>query len=372
MLPPYSSIQVKRSRRQSVSFVKLQAIERISSSSPRLTFPHSPYGCVVPFKSINFLSDNSKQAAVAAPIENHKFFARLAQESMLIDGKEMRSIQQACSKNRIFAHIGFNERSAASVGCIWNASVLISDEGKILNHHRKLVPTFYEKLVWAPGDGAGLRVVDTKRLGKIGSLICGENTNPLARWALMAQGEQLHVTTWPPVWPTRSVGDASAEADAETQTQSLSAAGRSTASSSSPAETEGQTGNASTGKQYDSLSANRIRTAAHCFEAKCFGVLCSSYMDKEARDMIVKHAPSSAQTLDGTKQGASLFLDPTGAQVGEYIQGEEGVVYADLDLNECVEPKQFHDTVGGYQRFDVFDLKVDRTRRGPETSFETD
>ena len=86
--------------------------------------------------------------------------------------------------------------------------------------------------------------------------------------------------------------------------------------------------------------------------------------------MIVKHAPSSAQTLDGIKQGASLFLDPTGAQVGEYIQGEEGVVYADLDLNECVEPKQFHDTVGGYQRFDVFDLKVDRTRRGPETSFE--
>ncbi|KAF2105047.1 carbon-nitrogen hydrolase [Rhizodiscina lignyota] len=281
-------------------------------------------------------------AAVASPIDNHSFFGRLAQESLLIDGKEMRSIQQACAKNKIFAHVGFNERSHYSVGCIWNSSVLISDEGKILNHHRKLQPTFYEKLVWSPGDGAGLKVVDTQRLGKIGSLICGENTNPLARWSLIAQGEQLHVTTWPPVWPTRRVQTAPTESE------------------------EG----ASVGKQYDNVAANRTRTAAHCFEAKCFGVLCSAYMDKEARDMIVKHAPSSAETLDNVTQGASLFLDPTGSQVGEQIQGQEGVVYADLDLNACVEPKQFHDTVGGYQRFDIFDLKVDRTRRGPETSFE--
>ena len=71
------------------------------------------------------------------------------------------------------------------------------------------MPTFYEKLVWAPGDGAGLKVVETKRCGKVGSLICGENTNPLARWSLMAQGEQLHITTWPAVWPTKRVAEMS-------------------------------------------------------------------------------------------------------------------------------------------------------------------
>ena len=217
---------------------------------------------------------------------------------------------------------------------MWNASVLISDEGQILNHHRKLVPTFFEKLTWSPGDGAGLKVIDSPRIGKVGSLICGENTNPLARWALMAQGEQLHLSTWPAVWPTR----------------------RSKAVSG-------------TGKQYDNISANRTRTAAHCFEAKCFGVLCSGFMDKEMRDAIVKHSPSSAETLDSLTQGASLFLDPTGAQVGEQIQGEEGIAYADLDLNECVEPKQFHDVVGGYQRFDIFDLKVNRQRLGAENAF---
>lgn len=89
---------------------------------------------------------------MAAPIDNHSFFTRLARESLLIDGEEVRTLRQACAQNRIFAHIGFNERSNASVGCIWNSSILVSDEGKILNHARKLVPTFSEKLVWAMGD----------------------------------------------------------------------------------------------------------------------------------------------------------------------------------------------------------------------------
>lgn len=65
-----------------------------------------------------------------------------------------------------------------------------------------------------------------------------------------------------------------------------------------------------------------------------------------------------------------MFLDPTGAQIGDVVQGEEGIAYADLDLNRCVEPKQFHDVVGGYQRFDVFDLKVTRERLEAETTFE--
>lgn len=65
-------------------------------------------------------------------------------------------------------------------------------------------------------------------------------------------------------------------------------------------------------------------------------------------------------------------MDPTGAQVGEQLHGEEGIAYADLDLNDCVAPKQFHDVVGGYQRFDIFDLKVSRNRMGPENAFNRD
>lgn len=81
--------------------------------------------------------------------------------------------------------------------------------------------------------------------------------------------------------------------------------------------------------------------------------------------------PSAAETIDSLTQGASLFLDPTGAQIGDQVQGEEGIAYGELDLNACVEPKQFHDVVGsGYQRYDIFDLKVNRSRQGPEMAFE--
>ena len=82
--------------------------------------------------------------------------------------------------------------------------------------------------------------------------------------------------------------------------------------------------------------------------------------------------PAAAETIDSATQGASLFLDPTGAQVGDQVQGEEGIAFGDLDLNACVEPKQIHDVVGSYQRFDVFDFKVNRRRLGPSSAEETE
>lgn len=100
--------------------------------------------------------------------------------------------------------------------------------------------------------------------------------------------------------------------------------------------------------------------------------MCAGYMDKAMRETVIQHNPSAIGTLDSLTQGQSCFLDPTGAQVGDSIQGEEGIAYAELDLADCVEPKQFHDTVGYYQRFDIFDLKVDRRRQGVEDMFVDD
>ena len=179
--------------------------------------------------------------------------------------------------------------------------VLIDDRGKILNHHRKLVPTFYEKLTWANGDGAGLRVVETDRLGKVGGLICGENGNTLARYTLMAQGEQLHISTWSPCFPTKPVG---------------------------------QAGN------FDHIGAMKIRVAAHAFEAKCFSIACSSFMDKGIRDFLVARDPAFAEILDAQVLAGSMFFDPSGSRIGEEILGKEGVVYCDMDLNKVIEPKQ--------------------------------
>ncbi len=278
-------------------------------------------------------------AALWAPIDNHDLFVRMADQSVLADGPEVRAIRDAARASGIIVSIGISEKSPASAGAIWNSNLLIGEDGEILNHHRKLVPTFYEKLIWSSGDGAGLRVVET-RIGRIGQLICGENTNPLARYALMAQGEQLHISSWPPVWPTRRPAD---------------------------------------GVNYHIAAATRIRAAAHCFEAKVFGLVTAGLLDKPARDMLVARDPAAAAVLDATPRAELFFLDPTGEQIGEALRDDEGILYCDIDLNRCVEPKQFHDVVGYYNRFDIFDLKVNRRRltpvsfvNDPAPSLETD
>src|SRR6516164_3866948 len=132
-------------------------------------------------------------AALEAPIRTHELFKNLAASAVEIEGPELALIRQTARRKEIFVSIGFTEGTRTSVGCLWNSNVLIGADGRVLNHHRKLVPTFYEKLIWANGDGRGLRVCDTE-LGRIGMLICGENTNPLARFALMAEGEQVHIS----------------------------------------------------------------------------------------------------------------------------------------------------------------------------------
>ena len=270
-------------------------------------------------------------AALGAPIDNHDLFVRMADQSVLANGTEVKAIRDEARSLGIMVSIGISEKSPASVGAIWNSNLLIGEDGEILNHHRKLVPTFYEKLIWSAGDGAGLRVVDT-RFGKIGQLICGENTNPLARYALMAQGEQFHISSWPPVWPTRR-----------------------------PA----------AGVNYHIAAATRIRASAHCFEAKVFGLVTAGFLDKAARDLLVNRDPAAAAVLDATPRAESFFLDPTGEQIGDSLRDDEGILYAEIDLNRCVEPKQFHDVVGYYNRFDIFDLRVNRRRLNP-ASFSDD
>lgn len=266
-------------------------------------------------------------AGLWAPMDNHDLFETFVEESVYVDGPEIAAIAAEAKRLQMFVSLGISERSRASVGCVWNSNVLIGDDGQLLNHHRKLVPTFFEKLIWAPGDGAGLRVVPT-RIGSIGNLICGENTNPLARYSLMTQGEQIHISSWPSVWPTRRP---------------------------------------SAGGNYDNLAANKIRAAAHSFEAKAFGIVSAACMDRCTLEFLSKRDPAIAAILKATPRAASFFVDPTGAQIGEVMQDEEGIITCDFDLNKCVEPKQFHDVVGYYNRFDVFDLRVNRRRMEPIT-----
>ena len=266
-------------------------------------------------------------AAVRAPIHNHALFVKLAENALVLPGPELARLCDAARRNGIFVSIGLTERSDASVGCLWNTNLLIGDDGGVLNHHRKIVPTFYEKLIWANGDGAGLAVSAT-RIGRIGALICGENTNPLARYALMAQGEQVHISSYPPIWPTRDPRD---------------------------------------GGNYDLASAIRIRAGAHSFEAKVFNIVASSYLDDRMRRELSALDPQVAEIIERTPRGISVVTGPSGEPVSQVLQDSEGLLYHEIDINQCVEPKQFHDVVGYYNRFDIFDLKVNRKRLRPAT-----
>ncbi|KAH8887630.1 carbon-nitrogen hydrolase [Thozetella sp. PMI_491] len=285
-------------------------------------------------------------SSLRSPAENHNLFRRMATESVYVDGDEVRAIRDVAKQTGTLVSLGISEKVRHSSACLFNTNVLIGTDGEILVHHRKLVPTFFEKLTWSPGDGHGLRVAGTK-FGKIGSLICGENTNPLARYSLMAQGEEVHISTRPAIWPTRIPEMASRDPAGGDATDTVS---------SKPV-------------TYDNVTANRTRAAAHCFEAKCFGVLCAGYLGSDAIEIMTDGASNPgvvSEALRAMPRAATMFLDPTGALLPRYtinwstsarthldfLQIEEGILYADMNLED---------------RLDVFDLRVNRSRRIPAT-----
>jgi nitrilase len=264
-------------------------------------------------------------AGLQAPILSHDFFQAFASQAVRLDGPEIAKIRMAARAHDVVVSLGFTEGTPASVGCLWNSNILIGSDGAIINHHRKLVPTFYEKLVWANGDGRGLRVVETE-IGRLGMLICGENTNPLARYALMAQGEQIHMSSYPPIWPTR------------------------------PANQKGA---------YDLRRAIEIRAGSHAFEAKVFNVVASAAVDGSMRERLAHLDRMALDTLEAAPRAVSMIIDPSGDVISDVLAEDEGIVYAEIDIACCVEPKQLHDVVGYYNRFDIFRLEVDRTPRDP-------
>jgi aliphatic nitrilase len=145
----------------------------------------------------------------------------------------------------------------------------------------------------------------------------------------MAEGEQVHISSYPPVWPTR------------------------------PPEGPGN---------YDLAQAIRIRAGAHAFEAKVFNVVASSCIDQTLRHAIeTALGREPLRILEQSPHGVSVVLDPTGAPLGDSLCRDEGILYAEIDLAQGVEPKQFHDVVGSYNRFDIFTLSVDRSARRPAT-----
>jgi len=252
---------------------------------------------------------------IGNPVEGSAWFEKLARSAIEVPGPEIQKIAEAAGRHKTHVVIGVNERSPYGIGTIYNTLVTINDQGKIIGRHRKLVPTWAEKLTWAPGDASALRVHKTS-IGPLGSLACGENTNTLARFALLAQGELVHVASYIslPVAPP----------------------------------------------DYDMAEAIKVRAAAHSFEGKLFTIVSCSTVSEEIIVALEKDFPNARRLLERKSSSFSGVLGPDGRVIGQPLIDDEGIVYTEIDLSRCIQPRQMHDITGHYNRFDVFDLRVNR------------
>ncbi len=249
---------------------------------------------------------------IMTPVQGSKWYEKLYKSAITADGSEVKRICDAAKEFNIHIVIGINERGP-SFGEIYNTNLIIDNLGKLIGKHRKLVPTWAEKLTWSSGDGSSLKVYKTE-IGPIGTLACGENTNTLARFALLAQGELIHVANYIslPVAPP----------------------------------------------DYDMAEAIKIRAAAHSFEGKLFTIVSCSTISQEIKDALREDVPNVDELLTRKNSAFSGFIGPNGAVIGTPLIDEEGIVYADIDLEKCIQPKQMHDILGHYNRFDIFDLRI--------------
>ena len=249
---------------------------------------------------------------IMTPVQGSKWYEELYKNSVDVTGPDIKRLCLAAKDNDIQIVIGINERGK-SYGEIYNTNLIIDNKGIIVGKHRKLVPTWAEKLTWTSGDGSSLKVYNTQ-IGPIGTLACGENTNTLARFTLLSQGELIHIANYIslPVAPP----------------------------------------------DYNMAEAIKIRAAAHSFEGKLFTIVSCSTISKEIMEFLKPDVPNVEELLERKNSAFSGFLGPNGATIGEPLIDDEGMIYADIDLAKCIQPKQMHDILGHYNRFDIFDLRV--------------
>ena len=229
------------------------------------------------------------------------------ENSVAIASPAMDALSAMAFEHQVVLNISVNERVTEGTGrgTLYNTMLTFGADGALLNRHRKIMPTYTERLVWGKGDGAGLQAVDTEA-GRIGGLICWEHWMPLARQALHTSGEDIHIAAWPQV-----------------------------------------------------KEMNLLASRHYAFEGRCYVIATGAIM--KAHEL-----PEGLEPIESLKQnpdafvlnGGSAIIAPDGTLLAGPVFNEEIILTADLDLSRIVEESLVLDVTGHYSRPDIFDFKM--------------
>jgi nitrilase len=243
-----------------------------------------------------------------------KLYGQLYRNSVEVPGPAVDRLREAARRNGIAVVMGINERIAT--GTLYNSMLFIDRDGTLLGTHRKLVPTYHERMIWGRGDGSTLSVFDSS-VGRLGGLVCWEHWMPLARFSLYAQGEQVHAAVWP----------------------------------SAP-------------------ETFLLSCRAMAFEGRCFVVAAASYFTKSMLPSGFPLAKEMEVLSEHLCLGGSAVIGPDARFIAGPVYDCETIVYADIDLNRIAEEKELLDVAGHYSRPDVFNLSLNRRPMQPLTMVE--
>lgn len=255
--------------------------------------------------------DYCPEAAVWNNPAVKEVYADLRANSVVVPGPETEVLTEAAGKLQVGVVIGVNERvkDVPGHGTLYNTLLFFDPQGQLVNHHRKLMPTYSERMVWGQGDASGLHCAKLHG-ANVGGLICWEHWMPLARQHLHNAGEHIHVAVWPTVH-----------------------------------------------------EMHQVASRHYAFEGRCF-VLAAGQIVRASSLPARLSCPEHFSSNTLIEQGGSAIIGPDGRYLAGPVFDQETILYASLDLTEIDRECMTLDVTGHYSRPDVFQFSVVQSKRG--------